>query len=173
MDGGCAGDRRRMRDGRPSATRLAGCVTDALRSSVHRASVALPSQPRRAAAESAAHPLRVRRLSCAQPPSIRHNAEISVVKMSSHRRRVIAIWSSLCPGCRRVHFAQSSHNRRMLVAPSSHRRRTVVASLLHRRHVVAVSSSHRRRTVVASSQCRRRNVVVLSLSWPSRPLLLY
>ena len=134
-------------------------ATDALRSSVYRASVALPSRLRRAAA---AHPSSVRRLSAVQPPSIRHKAEISVVKTSSHRQHVVAMWSGRCLRCRRrrVHFAQSSQHRRMLVASSTHCRRTVVASLSHRRRVVAVSSSHsagplshRRRAVVETSSC--------------------
>ena len=138
---------RRAPDGQTTLAR--GCATDAVRPSVHRVSVALPSRLRRTAA---AHPSRIRRLSAVQPPSIRHKAEINVVKTSLHGRRVVAMWSSRC--LRR----RLRRSRRIIVACSSRRHRTVVAP-----------SSHRRRIVVASSPCRRRNVVVLSLSGRQDP----
>ena len=72
-------DGRRARDGQTTLARRM-CdrrATDALWSSVHRASVALPWRLRCAAA---AHPSRNRRLSAAQTPSIRHKAEISLIR---------------------------------------------------------------------------------------------
>ena len=71
-------DGRRARDGQTTLARRM-CdrrATDALWSSVHRASVALPWHLRCAAA---AHPSRNRRLSAAQTPSIRHKAEIDLI----------------------------------------------------------------------------------------------
>ena len=147
---------RRAPDGQTTLTR--GCATDALWPSVHRVSVALPSRLCRAAG---AHPSCIRRLSAAQPPSIRHKAEISVVKTSLHRRRVVAMWSSLCLRRRR--------SRRIIVACSSHARRAVVALSSHCRRTVVAPSSHRCRIVVASSPCRRHNVVVLSPSGRQDP----
>ena len=131
-------DGRRMRGGQTSSRD--GCI----RPSVHRVSVALLSRLRRAAG---AHPSHIRRLSAAQPPSIRHKAEISVVKTSLHRRCVVAMWSGRC--------LRRHRSRRIIVACSSRRRRTGVALSSHRRRIVVASSSHRRRAVVTTSSCSR------------------
>ena len=145
---------RRAPDGQTTLAR--GCATDALWPSVHRVSVALPL---RLCCAAGAHPSCIRRLSAAQPPSIRHKAEISVVKTSLHRRRVVAMWSSRCLRRRR------RRSRRIIVACSSRRRCTVVALS----STVVARSSHRCRIVVASSPCRRHNVVVLSPSGRQDP----
>ena len=145
---------RRGPDGQTTLAR--GCATDALRPSVHRVSVALPSRLRRAAGAHPSRivvfPLRSRRPSVISPKSA-WSKRLCIVGVSSQCGRVVVFVAVAV-----AVVASSSHARRAVVALSSHRRRTVVASWSHRRRIVAVPSSQRRRVVTF---------------WPSRPLLLY
>ena len=127
---------RRGPDGQTTLAR--GRATDALRPSVHRVSVALPSCLRRAAG---AHPSRI--VVC--PLRSRRPSVISPKSASSKRLCIVGV-SSQCGQV--VVFVAVA-----VVASSSHARRAVVALSSHRRRIAVASSSHRRRAVVTTSSC--------------------
>ena len=115
---------RRGPDGQTTLAR--GCATDALRPSVHRVSVALPSR-------IVVCPLRSHRPSVISPKSA-SSKRLCIVGVSSQCGQVVVFVAV-------VVVASSSHARRAVVALSSHRRRIVVASSSHRRGAVVPTSS--------------------------------
>ena len=174
MDGGRDGQTmlaRRMHDRR---------ATDALRSSVHRASVAhrrtVVVPPPHCRRTSVACPSSVRRAwrrpSVIRPKLGRNKRRQNAFASSARRRNVVkSLSSSPLPSCpfRRV-VASSSYARRIVVALSSHRRRIVVASSSRRRCVVVTPSPDRCRIVAVPSSQRRRVVTFLTVKTP--PLIL-
>ena len=148
MDGGCTADRRRIRDGRPSAAQPPR---------LRRVSVVCPPHIRRM---SVVCPLR----SCRPGPSVvRPSKRLRIVGVSQYGQVVIVVAVDVASisRSRRIIVASSSRRSRIVVALSSHHRRIVGASSARRRRVVATSSSHRVRGPLSH---RRRAVVVLSLS---------
>ena len=139
-------DGRRARDGQ---TTLARRMCDRrARSSVHRASVALLWRLRCAVA---AHPSRNRRLSAAQPPSIRHKAEISLIIF-----RPYDAWTA---GARRTDDARA-------------RMRDGCTSASHCRRASAALPPHIRRASVVCPPCSRRPSVIRPKSASSKRLCI-